>query len=82
MWQEAGFGCMQMFELDEKVLNVAAHTDTTLAGCIVPFDVDTCKLVAGHVELDPMVLLENIAEIVELLYPNILQHKVINYETE
>ncbi len=55
-----------MFKLDEKVLNVAGHTDATPAGCIVPFDVNTCKFVAGHVELDPMELLENIAEIVEV----------------
>jgi hypothetical protein len=29
-----------MFKLDEKVLNVAGHTDPTPAGCIVPFDVN------------------------------------------
>jgi hypothetical protein len=71
-----------MFELDEKILNVAGHTDTTLAGCVVPFDVNTRKFVAGHVELDPMELLENIAEMVEVFYPNILHPKVIYYETE
>jgi hypothetical protein len=71
-----------MFELDEKVLNVARHTDTTPAVCVVPFDVNTSKLVSGHVELDPMELLENIAEMVEVFYPNILHPKVINYETE
>jgi hypothetical protein len=32
--------------------------------------------------LDPMELLENIAEMVEVFYPNILHPKVINYETE
>jgi hypothetical protein len=71
-----------MFELDEKVLNVAGHTDMTPMGCIVPFNVNTRKLVASHVELDPMELLENIAEMVEVFYPNILHPKVINYETE
>jgi hypothetical protein len=55
-----------MFKLDEKVLNVAGHTYATPAGCIVPFDVNTRKFVAGHVELDPMELLDNIAEIVEV----------------
>jgi hypothetical protein len=73
---------MQMFELDEKILDVAGHTDTTLAGCVVPLDVNTRKLVTGHVELDPMELLENIAEMVKVFYPNILHPKFINYETE
>jgi hypothetical protein len=71
-----------MFELDEKVLDVAGHTDTTPAGCVVPFDVNTHKLVAGYVELDPMELLANIAEMVEVFYPYILHPKVINYETK
>jgi hypothetical protein len=71
-----------MFELDEKVLDVAGHTDTTPLGCVVPFDVNTHKLIAGHVELDPRELVENIAEMVEVFYPNILHPKVINNETE
>jgi hypothetical protein len=80
--QETGFGWMRMFELDEKIIDVAGHTDTTPAGCVVPFDVNTRKFVAGNVELHPRELLENIAEMVEVFYPNILHPKVINYETE
>ncbi len=64
-----------MFELDEKILDVAGHTDTTPAGCVAPSDNNTHKFVARHVELDPMELLENIAETVEVFYPNILQPK-------
>ncbi len=60
MWQEMGFGWMGMFELDEKVLNVAGHTDAMPAICIVPFDVN------GHVELDPMDFFDNITELVEV----------------
>jgi hypothetical protein len=71
-----------MFKLDEKVLDVAGHTDATPANCVVPFDVNTCKFVAGHVELVPVELLENIAEIVEVFEPNIFYPKVINNETE
>ena len=82
MWQEAGFGWPRMFEFDEKVLNVSGHTDATQAGCLVPLDVNTRKFVAGHVELDPMELLENIAEMVEVFYPNILHPKVFNYQTK
>jgi hypothetical protein len=73
---------MQMSKLDEKVLDVAGHINTILAGCIVLFDVNTRKFVTGHVEVDPMELLENIAEMVEAFYPNILHPKIINYETE
>jgi hypothetical protein len=58
-----GFGQTGIFKLDEKVLDVVGHTDATPAVCIVPFDVITRKFVAGHVEQDPMELLENIAEI-------------------
>ena len=71
-----------MFELDEKILNLARHTDMTPVGCVVPFDVNICKFVAGHVELDPMELLENIVEMVDVFNSNILHPKVINYETE
>ncbi len=54
----------------------------TPVGCIVSFDVNTHKLVAGHVELNPMELLDNIAKMVEVFHPNILHPKVINNETE
>ncbi len=80
--QETGFGWTGMFKLDEKVFDVAGHTDATPAGRIVPFDVITHKFVAGHVELDPLELLENIAEMVEVFYPNILHPKVMNNEAE
>jgi hypothetical protein len=77
-----GFGQTGMFKLDEKVLDVAGHTDATPASCVVPFDVNTHKFVAGHVEMDPVELLESIAEMVEMFEPNILDPKVINNETE
>jgi hypothetical protein len=64
------------------VLNVAGHTDATPASCVVPFDVNICKFVASHVELDSVELLKNIAEMVKVFEPNILHPKVINYETE
>ncbi len=64
MRQEMGFGWTEMFKLDEKVLDVASHTGATPAGCIVQFDVNAHKFIAGHVELDPMELLRNIAEMV------------------
>jgi hypothetical protein len=48
------------------VLDVTGHTDMTPAGCRVPLDVDIHKFVASHVELDPMELLENNVEMVEV----------------
>jgi hypothetical protein len=80
--QETGFGWTGVFKLDEKVLDVARHTDAAPAGCIVPFDVNAQKFVTGHVELDPVGFLEHIAEMVEVFEPKILHPKVINNETE
>jgi hypothetical protein len=77
-----GFSQTGMFKLDKNVLDVAGHTNATPASCVVPFDVNTPKFVAGHVELDPVELLENIAEMVEVFEPIILYPKVINDETE
>jgi hypothetical protein len=71
-----------MFKLDEKVLDVAGYTDATPADYVVSFDVNNRKFVAGHVELDPVKLLENIAEIVEVFKLNVLHPKVTNDETE
>jgi hypothetical protein len=82
VWQEMGFGQTGMFKLDEKVLDVAGHTDATPAGCVVPFDIYTRKFVVGHVELDPVKLLENIAEMVEVFKPNILHPNIIKDETD
>ncbi len=76
------FGRTGMFKFDEKVLNVPGHTDATPASCVVPFDVNTRKIVASHVELDSVELLKNIAEMVEVFEPNILNLKVINDETK
>jgi hypothetical protein len=47
-----------------------------------PFDVNTHKFVASHVDLDSVELLKNIAEMVEVFKPNILNSKVINDKTE
>jgi len=49
---------------------------------IVPFDVNTSKLISGHVDLDPVKFLENIKEVVEVFDSNLINTKVINNETE
>jgi hypothetical protein len=50
--------------------------------CIVPFDVDTGKLVPYHVELYSMKFIENIKEVIEVFYSDIFYSKVINNEAE
>jgi hypothetical protein len=49
-----------MLKFNEKVFNVTWHTDATATICIVPFDMNSCKFISGHVALDPVKFLENI----------------------
>ena len=79
---ELWFDRTGMLEFNEKGFNVPRHTDATASICIVPFDVDTSKLVTCHVELDSMKFLENIKEVIEVFYSNIFYSKVINNEAE
>ncbi len=60
VWRETWFDWTGMLEFDEEVFDVAWHTDVTAMSRIVPFDVNTRKFISGHVELDPVELLENI----------------------
>ena len=71
-----------MFELNEQVCNVSWHTDVTATICIVPFDIDTRKLISSHVELDPVKFLENVQEVVEVFDSNVFYIKVIYDEAE
>jgi hypothetical protein len=57
---ETWLAWMGMFELNEQGFDVTWHTDATASICIVPFDMDTSKLISGHVELDPVEFLENV----------------------
>jgi len=66
-----------MFELNEQGCDVTWHTDVTASICIVPFDIDTRKLISGHVELDPVEFLENIQEVVEVFDADVFYTKVI-----
>jgi hypothetical protein len=50
----------RMFELNEQGVDVTWHADATATICIVLFDVDTRKLISGHVELDSVEFLENV----------------------
>ncbi len=71
-----------MFELNEQGLDVTWHTDVTATICIVPFDIDTRKLISGHVGLDPVEFLENVQEVVEVFDSDVFYAKVICNEAE
>ena len=58
-------GWTGMFKHNEQVFDVPWHTATATI-CIVPFDINTRKLISGHVKLDPVEFLENIQEVVEV----------------
>jgi hypothetical protein len=49
-----------MFKLNEQVFDVPWHTDATVTICIVPFDINTRKLISGYVEMDPVEFLEKV----------------------
>jgi hypothetical protein len=71
-----------MFKLNEQVFDVTWHTDATAPVGIVPFNIDTRKLISGHVELDPMEFLENVQEVVEVFDSNVFYTEVIYDEAE
>jgi hypothetical protein len=71
-----------MFELNGQGFDVTWHTDATATICIVPFDIDTRKLISGHVELDPVEFLENVQEVVEVFDSNVFYTKVSYDEAE
>ncbi len=71
-----------MFEFDEKIVDVPRHSDAAALASVVPFDVNTSKLVACHVELHPMKFLEEVEEMVEVFNAHIFHTKVINDEAK
>jgi hypothetical protein len=72
-----------MFEFDEKVVDVPRHADAAALASVVPFDVDASKLFACHVELHPMTFLEEVEEMVEVVFnAHVFHTKVINDEAE
>ncbi len=71
-----------MFKLNEQVFDVTWHTDATAMIGIVLFDIDTRKLISGHVELDPVEFLENVQAVVEVFDSNVFYIKVIYDEAE
>ena len=55
-----------MFEFDKEIVNVPRHADAAAPASIVPFDVNTGKLVTCHVDLHPVIFLEEVQEMIEV----------------
>ncbi len=75
------FGGVWMLEFEKQHRYIAMHTDAAAAGCIVPFNVNACKFIAGNVVLQTMEFLENTEELVEVFEAHI-KTKVINNKVE
>ncbi len=71
-----------MFEFDEDVVDVPWHADAAALASAVPFDVNASKLVTCHVELHPMIFLEEVNEMVEVFNAHVFHTKVIDNEAE
>jgi hypothetical protein len=72
----------RMLELGEYVVDVSRDAESAAPVVVVPLDGDASKFVAGHVELDAMVFLEEIDEEVKMLNAHIFNAKIVDYEAE
>ncbi len=75
-------GWYGMIEFDEDVVDVPWHADAAASTSVVPFDVNAGKLVTCHIELHPMMFLEEVKEMVELFNAHVFHIKVIYDEAE
>ncbi len=80
--RESWLARARMFELDEQIVNVPGHAESTAPARIIPFDGDACQFVASHVELHTMEFLEELQEVVEMLNANVFDTKVIHNKAE
>ncbi len=71
-----------MRELGEYVVNVSRDAESAAPVVVVPLDGDASTFVAGHVELDAVVFLEEINKEVKMLNAHIFNAKVVGYEAE
>jgi hypothetical protein len=71
-----------MLEFEKQHRYIARHTDGAVAGGIVPFNVNACKFIAGHVVLHAMEFLEDTKVVVEVFKAHISKTKVIYHTAE
>jgi hypothetical protein len=76
------FGGEWMVEFEKQRRYIGRHTDAAVRGCVVPFNINTCKLIAGHVVFHTMEFLEDTKEIVEVIQAHKLNTKVIYNKAE
>ncbi len=58
-----------MLEFEKQRRYIVWHTDVTVAGSVVPFNVHASKFIAGHVVLHTMEFLEDTEEVVKCSRP-------------
>ncbi len=80
--QAVWLGWCGIFEFDEDVVDVPWHADAAASASVVPFDVNASKLVPCHVELHPMIFLEEVKAMVEVFNVHVFHTKVIEVEAE
>jgi hypothetical protein len=66
-----------MLESEKQHRYIDRHTDAAAVGSVVPFNVNACKLITGHVVLHAMEFLEDTEEIVEVFKTHIFNTKVV-----
>jgi hypothetical protein len=71
-----------MLELEKQHRYIARRTDAAAAGGIVPFNVNACKFIAGHVVLHTMEFLEDTKKVVEVFKAHTFNTKVVYNKVE
>ncbi len=82
VWRKPWFGGLWMLELEKQSNIIARHTDAAVTGCVVPFNVNACKCIAGHAVLHTMEFLEDTKEVVEVFEAHIFKTKIICKKVE
>ncbi len=71
-----------MLEFEKQQRYIAWHTYAKAVGSIVPFNDHVRKLIAGHVVLHTMELLEDTEEVVEVFQAHVFNTKAIYNKAE
>ncbi len=82
VWGQPWFGGVWMLEFEKQHRYIAWHTDATVMGSIVPFNVNACKFIASHVVLHTMEFLEDTKEVVEVFKTHTFNTKVVYNKAE
>ena len=75
VWRKLCFGRCDVTVLDEEVTDVAFHSEAACAFSIVPGKVDASVFRAFPVLCDGVMLLQNRAEVLGMVLPNVFDAK-------